>query len=159
MGFLCCGGGGGEIVVGVPSFHGRRSLLGKYQSIDPGYFSETIFGKGINNNTCLHDLGQLFLVLVGSGGRVLRCLCGPSGKCDMYIYIYQARECVIYCKRKKILSYFFARFGNRAAMWKVFFNRLLTALAFTDATSIALFVADGLRRNFGFASILHLVRS
>ncbi len=86
--------------MGVPSFHGRRSLLGKYQSIDPGYFSETIFGKGINNNACLHDLGQLFLVLVGSGGRVLRCLCGPSGKCDMYIYIYQARECVIYCKRK-----------------------------------------------------------
>ncbi len=55
--------------------------------------------------------------------------------------------------------YFFARSRTRAAMWKVFFNRLLAALAFTDAASIALLAADGLRRTFGFASVLHLVRS
>ncbi len=76
--------------MGVPSFHGRRSLLGKYQSIDPLYFSETIFGKGIIVHVYMSS-GQLFLVLVGSGGRVLRCLCWPSGKCGMYLHIYQAR--------------------------------------------------------------------
>ncbi len=67
--------------------------------------------------------------------------------------------CYLLQRKKNISPYFLARFGNRAAMWKVFFNRLLAALALADTASIALLAADGLRRTFGFASVLHLVRS